>query len=185
MQRRGRNTSFLPPNFVIALLMNDYVDQEYEHAVSAIHNRLFFRIFQVASTLERQAQRELGISSVQWSVLGALSRQQADNGMLFTDLVEYLGVSRQNLDGVLKRLERDAQAFRQEDPIDRRAKRVYLTKKGRKHWDGLRERINEFYYQSLEGFSFDDKIAFVHYLNRVQNQMKGIDLSKCGAVDKR
>ncbi|MBM94488.1 MAG: MarR family transcriptional regulator [Oceanospirillaceae bacterium] len=157
--------------------MNDSTDLEYAHAVSSIHNRLFFRIFQVASTLERQSQKELGISSVQWSVLGALSRPKADDGMLFTDLVEYLGVSRQNLDGVLKRLERDAQVTRQADPADRRAKRVFLTDKGRKDWANLQEKIYEFYNQSLKGFSFDDKVAFVHYLNRVQQQMKEIDLS--------
>lgn len=75
--------------------------------LSAVNNRIFFRLFQLGNTLQRQAVKELGISTVQWAVLGALSRNKAEDGMSFAELSDYLLVSRQNLDGVLKRLERD------------------------------------------------------------------------------
>jgi hypothetical protein len=32
-----------------------------------VKNRLFFRLFQLGSTLQRQAVKELGISTVQWA----------------------------------------------------------------------------------------------------------------------
>lgn len=73
-----------------------------------IPNRLFFRLFQTGNILQRQVQNEMGISAVQWAVLGALSRDGFEQGTSFNQLKEYLHVSRQNLDGVLKRLERDA-----------------------------------------------------------------------------
>lgn len=154
--------------------MNASLDVHYDQSVSAIHNRLFFRVFQIGNTLERQAIKEIGITSVQWSVLGALSRPKVIKGMPFSELAEYLGVSRQNLDGVLKRLERDEHVVRISDPIDRRAKLVLLTSKGHQFWDSVQPKIYEFYRQALADFRFDDKVSFVHYLNLLNEGMKGV-----------
>ena len=82
-----------------------------DHAANEINNRLFFRLFQVANTLHTkgtQAIEAFGVTTQQWSVLGALSRPQAANGMSINDLSRLLLVSRQNLTGLLSRLERDA-----------------------------------------------------------------------------
>lgn len=155
----------------------------YDASVSAIHNRLFFRLFQVGNTLARQVVKEVGVSTVQWSVLGALSRPQASDGMVFSDLADYLVVSRQNLDGVLKRLERDGHARRVADTQDRRAKRVQLTPAGRAFWDSLQPRIYEFYRQAAGGMRFDDKVSLVHYLNRLNEGMAQVDLSSKGEGD--
>lgn len=57
-----------------------------------------------------------------WAVLGALSRPRVLSGMSFSDLTDYLGVSRQNLDAVLKRLEREGLVQRVINEQDRRAK---------------------------------------------------------------
>ncbi|MFA7437049.1 MarR family winged helix-turn-helix transcriptional regulator [Castellaniella sp.] len=157
--------------------MNTHSLSEYDQEVSAVHNRLFFRVFQVANTLERQAAKELGITTIQWSVLGALSRAEASNGMPFSELAEYLVVSRQNLDGVLKRLERDEHVRRIPDPCDRRVKLVLLTSQGSAFWSGLQPKIYEFYRQSMKGFRFDDKVSFVHFINRLNNGLKAVDLS--------
>lgn len=160
-------------------------DPDYDQSVSAIHNRLFFRVFQVGNTLERQATKEIGITSVQWSVLGALSRPKVSEGMPFSELAEYLGVSRQNLDGVLKRLERDDHVSRISDPGDRRAKLVLLNPKGREFWNSVQPKIYEFYRQALVDFRFDDKVSFVHFLNHLNEGMKKVDLSNTSlTVDK-
>ena len=151
-------------------------DSSYDQSVSAIHNRLFFRLFQVSNTLARQTTKELGISAVQWSVLGALSRPQVALGMGFAELADYLVVSRQNLDGVLKRLERDGHVTRVADTQDRRAKRVQLTPAGRAYWDSLQPRIYDFYRQAAGGFRFDDKVALVHYLNRLNEGLGQVSL---------
>ena len=58
------------------------------NAVSPIHNRLFFRLFQASNTLDRQCQKEIGISSIHWSVLGALSRPSViDSGNIRHGLI--------------------------------------------------------------------------------------------------
>lgn len=157
--------------------MSTAFEPSYEQSVSAIHNRLFFRLFQVGNTLDRQTIKELGITTVQWSVLGALSRPQVATGMSFSDLAEYLVVSRQSLDGVLKRMERDNHATRVADTVDRRAKNVILTPKGREYWNSLQPKIYEFYRQALESFRFDDKVSLVHFLNRLNDGMVAVSLS--------
>ena len=143
----------------------------------AINNRLVFRLFQLGNTLDRMSSKELGVSPVHWAVLGALSREQVREGMLFSDLTEYLGVSRQNLDGLLKRLERDSHVIRLADQQDRRAKKVMLTTQGHVFWEELQLKIYEFYRQTFEGFLFDDIVTFVHFLNKLNNGMKNIHIS--------
>lgn len=138
-----------------------------------IPNRLFFRLFQTGNTLQRQVQNEMGISTVQWAVLGALSREGYEEGISFNQLTEYLVVSRQSLDGVLKRMERDNHVLRVPHPNDGRARLVQLTDTGKAFWDSLQERIYQFYQQALQGFSFDDSVALLHLLNKLH-----VDLAK-------
>ncbi len=163
--------------------MSQLLQDAYDISVSAIHNRLFFRLFQTGNTLARQTIREVGLTTVQWSVLGALSRPQASEGMAFSELADYLVVSRQNLDGVLKRLEREGHVERVADTQDRRAKRVHLTSAGRAFWDGLQPRIYEFYRQAAEGMRFDDKVSLVHFLNRLNEGLARVDLSTMASAD--
>ena len=95
---------------------------------------------------------------------GALSRPQVADGMSFSDVVDYLFVIRQSLDGVLKRLERPGCVVRRPDTTDRPVKKVVLTPEGRAAWDALQPKIYEFYRQTLEGFRFDDKVSLGHFL---------------------
>lgn len=149
-----------------------------ENEQKGIPNRLFFRLFQTGNVLQRQVQNEMGISTVQWAVLGALSREGFTQGISFNQLTEYLFVSRQSLDGVLKRMERDNHVLRVPHPDDGRARLVRLTEQGRAYWDSLQERIYQFYQQGLRGFSFDDSVNFLHYLNKLQHDLARIDLGQ-------
>jgi DNA-binding MarR family transcriptional regulator len=148
----------------------------YDPTLIGVHNRLFLRIFQLGNILERQSAKELGITNVQWAVLGALAGPRAVNGMSFGEMAEYLVVSRQSLDGVLKRLERDEHVARVADSTDRRARQVILTPKGKKFWDDLQPRIHEFYRQAVTNLRFDDKVAFVHYMNTLKKGLAQVEL---------
>ena len=156
--------------------MSDTVSKKYDQSLYSAHNRLFFRLFQVGNTLDRKCSNELGISPVHWAVLGALSRPRVQSGMSFSDLTEYLGVSRQNLDAVLKRLERDGLVQRIISEHDRRAKNVALTVEGLKTWDNLQDDFFNFYGQALNTLAFDDVITLIHLLNKVNDGLKSIQL---------
>lgn len=147
---------------------------EKDHAVHEINNRLFFRFFQAANTLHTkgtQAIEQLGVTTQQWSVLGALSRPQASDGMSINELSHFLLVSRQNLTGVLSRLERDGLIERVLSADDRRLRKIRLSQNGNELWRKLQEPIHHFYAQALKDLSFDDRLAFIHYITKLQTNM--------------
>lgn len=146
-------------------------------AADEINNRLFFRFFQAANTLHTkgtQAMDSVGVTTQQWSVLGALSRPQASGGMSVSELSRYLLVSRQNLAGLLSRLERDGLIERVTSEEDRRSRKVKLSAKGEETWVALAEPIRAFYDQSLKGFTFDDRLQFIHYISLLQRNMSKV-----------
>ncbi|NEH54105.1 MarR family transcriptional regulator, partial [Rhizobium leguminosarum] len=129
-------------------------------------NRLFFRFFQATNTLHTkgtQALDEFGVTTQQWSVLGALSRPKVKEGMGVGELSRFLLVSRQNLSGILPRLERDGLIERVTSTEDRRSRKVRLSAKGEELWVKLADPIHAFYDEALKGFSFDDRLQFIHY----------------------
>ncbi len=154
----------------------DTTANERSLAAYEINNRLFFRFFQAANTLHTKgtcALSDFGVTTQQWSVLGALSRPQAEAGMTINALSQYLLVSRQNLAGLLARLERDGFVQKLANIEDRRSVRVLLTPKGKKLWRSLAPPIQAFYDHALKGFSTDDRLAFIHYVNALQKNMAG------------
>lgn len=139
-----------------------------------INNRLFFRFFQAANTLHAkgtQALDEFGVTTQQWSVLGALSRPQVTGGMSINELSHYLLVSRQNLTGILKRLETAGYIERTTGEEDRRSRKVRLTDAGEQLWTKLADPITHFYDAALKGMSFDDRLAFIHFISLLQKNM--------------
>jgi DNA-binding MarR family transcriptional regulator len=142
-------------------------------------NRLFFRLYQCANMLHKTGSRaieEHGLTTQQWAVLGALSRPQAAGGMKLGDLARYLMVSRQNLAGVVGRLERDGRVESAADPQDGRSRLVRMTTPGRQVWQRhALPKIHGYYEQALEGFSVNDMLHTVHYLLKMLENMEKID----------
>lgn len=150
----------------------------------ALNNRIFFRLFQLGNELQRQAVQQLGVTTVQWAVLGALTRDDYASGIPLSDLGDYLVVTRQNLDGVLKRLERDGLVERVVGR-DKRARIVQLTPSGRAFWDKILTRIEQFYDQALSRFTFDDRIALTYFLNELQIDLANVSLPRDGPLKRR
>ena len=88
------------------------------HDVSRLRRVMFDRIV-----------RNLGTSRSQWWVLAFLSR---DDGSPQTNLADELDVGKVALGGLVDRLEEAGMVEGRSDPIDRRVKRVFLTREGRK-----------------------------------------------------
>jgi DNA-binding MarR family transcriptional regulator len=145
-------------------------------------NRLFFRLYQCANMLHKTGSRavaEEGLTTQQWAVLGALSRPSVPQGMSVGDLARYLMVSRQNLSGVLSRLERDGHVGSTPDGQDRRSRRVRLTPSGQRLWqDDALPKIHAYYGQALQGFSIDDMTHTLHYLLRMLENFKTLEAGR-------
>lgn len=142
-------------------------------------NRLFFRLYQCANMLHKTGTRaveEEGLTTQQWAVLGALSRPQAAAGMTVNELARYLMVSRQNLSGLIGRMERDGHLASAPDGQDRRARRITMTPFGLRVWTVLAQpKIEAYYARALEGFSVDDMTHAIHYLLKLLDNMERLD----------
>lgn len=142
-------------------------------------NRLFFRLYQCANMLHKTGSRAVeaeGLTTQQWAVLGALSRDKVEGGMSIGDLARYLMVSRQNLAGLISRMERDGHIAVVPDTRDRRSKIVRMTKSGQHVWQVLaRPKIRAYYEQILADFSINDTTHALHYLLKILENMKRVD----------
>ena len=142
-------------------------------------NRLFFRLYQCGNMLHKTGTKAVeseGLTTQQWAVLGALSRPDTQNGISMGDLARFLMVSRQNLSGLISRMERDGHVRSDPDGRDRRSRLVTMTESGRQVWlEQAVPKIRVFYEQALEGFSNSDLTHTVHYLLKLLDNMKQID----------
>lgn len=142
-------------------------------------NRLFFRLYQCANMLHKTGSRAVeaeGLTTQQWAVLGALSREKAQDGLSIGDLAKYLMVSRQNLSGLISRMERDGHVTVAPDGRDRRSRLVTMTESGRHVWHVLaRPKILTYYEEILGDFSVNDVTHTLHYLLKILENMQRLD----------
>lgn len=144
-----------------------------------LSNRLFFRLYQCANLLHKTGTKALdryGITTQQWAVLGALSRKAVSDGMSVTELAQFLRVSRQNLSGVINRLEAMGYVERVKDATDLRSRRIRLSPQGQPLWtDKLVPMIADYYAKAMAGFSVNDQVAALYFLNRLFENFKTLD----------
>ena len=150
-------------------------------------NRLFFRLYQCANMLHKtgtKAVEQEGLTTQQWAVLGALSRAEAQGGMSMGDLARYLLVSRQNLTGLISRMERDGHVASAPDGRDRRSRLVTMSDSGRNVWlSQAQPKIRAYYEQALADFSTDDLTHTLHYLLKLLGNMKRLDANNSAGED--
>jgi DNA-binding MarR family transcriptional regulator len=125
-----------------------------------------------------------GLTTQQWAVLGALSREKAQAGMSIGDLARYLMVSRQNLSGLISRMERDGHVEIAPDGNDRRSRVVTMTASGRHVWHKQAlPKIRAYYDEILVDFSINDATHMLHYLLKMLENMQRLDRESTGAAE--
>jgi DNA-binding MarR family transcriptional regulator len=163
--------------------MTSYPQKKSETKID-LANRLFFRLYQCANMLHKTGSRAVeaeGLTTQQWAVLGALSRDRDGAGVSIGDLARYLLVSRQNLSGLIGRMERDGHVVVATDGRDRRSRLVTMTDSGRHVWTVLAQpKIRAYYQQVLADFSTDDVTHTLHYLLKMLDNMQRIDATPQG-----
>ena len=95
-----------------------------------------------------RALAPLGITRSQWWVLAFISRK---DGMPQTQLANELDVGKVAVGALIDRLESSGFVIRQADPVDRRIKRVYVTKQARGFLEKLRKETDKFNARIVNG----------------------------------
>ncbi len=122
--------------------MNEQTDWDLRlgyliHDVSRIRRMMFDR-----------SLAPLGITRSQWWVLAFISRK---DGLKQTELANELDVGKVALGALIDRLETAGFVTRRPEPIDRRVKRVFLTKKVGQFMKRLRKETDVFNARIIEG----------------------------------
>jgi DNA-binding MarR family transcriptional regulator len=107
------------------------------HDVSRLRRMMFDR-----------ALAPLGITRSQWWVLAFISRK---DGLPQTQLANELDVGKVGVGALIDRLESSGFVLRQADPVDRRVKRIFVTKQARGFLEKLRKETDKFNAQIAEG----------------------------------
>ncbi len=144
---------------------------------ASLSNRLAFRLYQCANLLNKTGTKALerhDVTTQQWAVLGALVRERWANGIAVGNLAALLMVSRQNLTGVLSRLESRGLIERIADPQDNRSRLIKLTPAGWNRWNAMQDDIAEFYKAMMDQMSNNDLIHVLHYLDVLRHNMVDI-----------
>jgi DNA-binding MarR family transcriptional regulator len=167
------------------LIMGKAHSKVTENTKTELANRVFFRLYQCANMLHKTGSRAVeteGLTTQQWAVLGALSREKAEAGMSIGDLAKYLMVSRQNLSGLIGRMARDGHVAIAPDGQDRRSRVVTMTASGRHVWQALaRPKIRAYYEEVLRDFSINDATHMLHYLLKILENMQRLDKEWAGS----
>jgi DNA-binding MarR family transcriptional regulator len=101
-------------------------------------------VIQLANLLTRRMApifERARVTPQQWSILAAL--EDSESSMTLAGLARKLMVSKQNMTGMIARLEQLGLAERNEDPKDLRSSRVQLTRRGRALVEKLRPLYKE------------------------------------------
>ncbi len=142
-----------------------------------LRNRLLFRLFKTTNVLHTAGTKwtsDRNLTTQQWSVIGALSRPGFEHGTGVGELSGFLQVTRQNLSGLLDRLEKQGITQRVPDPSDGRARLVQLTGRGWKIWNDLVPVISSFYGRALESFTREETEQFLFFIDKLQANLRNI-----------
>lgn len=141
-------------------------------------NRLAFRLYQCANLLNKTGTKALehhDVTTQQWAVIGALVRDRWSGGIAVHELASLLMVSRQNLTGVLSRMEDRGLIERSRNEKDNRSRLVKLTPKGWERWNDMQGDIAAYYDSAMKNLSNNDLIHSLHYLDQLRENMRAVD----------
>ena len=132
---------------------------------------LGFVIHDVARMLrwefDRRAQT-IGLTRSQWFVLSFLLREDGVQQQRLAELMELTPIT---MTGLLDRLERDGWVERRPDPDDRRAKRIFLTKKVLPVMKKLKATGKKVRKVAVAGLSEEEQQNLVSLLLRVRTNL--------------
>lgn len=165
-----------------AVRMKQDIDETDAFGAS-LSNRLAFRLYQCANQLNKTGNKWLErheVTTQQWAILGALVRERWQDGIAVRDLAALLMVSRQNLTGVLSRLEARGWIERIVDAQDNRSRLIKLTPDGWQRWADMQADIASFYAEAMKNLSNNDKVHTLHYLDILRANFRAIDEAQGG-----
>lgn len=136
--------------------------------------RALLDTLRVGNLLDRRGgalARQVGITSAQWLTLRLLAKV-GDDGLTPTELCRQLCVSKQNMTGMIVRLEKKGLLDRKPEPNDRRSFRVFATQDGHDTVQRLEPDGREFFLRQVEGLGDEQLEGFAESLQVVLETLR-------------
>lgn len=145
--------------------------------------KTIWHILEIADLLKKYGDRisdRSGVTTQQWLIMLYLAgdpnipffeREKHYKPMMASELAEAFNVSRPNITNLLSGLLKKGLIAQVEDDVDRRKKRLKLSKSGIKLLEGLepgRKRFNENF---LEVLNKEERMNFLNYLKSCNNKI--------------
>jgi DNA-binding MarR family transcriptional regulator len=133
--------------------------------------RLGFLVHDVSRLRRRvvdRALKPLGVTRSQWWVLAFLSRS---DGMSQVALADELDIGKVALGQLIDRLEKTGFVVRRPDEVDRRVKRIHLTKRSHVLIARIRDNVRVTEKEILEKIDADDLKATVRALRSMKENL--------------
>jgi DNA-binding MarR family transcriptional regulator len=140
----------------------------------ALARRALLDALRVANLLDRRGgalARRSGITSAQWLSLGLLVQVGA-RGLTPTELCRQLCVSKQNMTGMIVRLEHKQLIERFPEPSDRRSFRVRVTHRGTRVINQLEGAGRDFFLYQVDGLGDSELRALADGLDTVLERLR-------------
>ncbi len=132
-----------------------------------------------ASRLRRtvldQRLKPLGITRSQWWVLSQVDRDDSGQGFSQIELARLLDVGKVTLGGLIDRLEKNGLVARVADPDDRRAKRIQLSRKGKRLLQRIEQIGIEVNREIMQGITAQEEEQLIAILSRMKHNLKAMD----------
>ncbi|WP_293393623.1 MarR family winged helix-turn-helix transcriptional regulator [Nevskia sp.] len=121
-----------------------------------------------------QLMKPLKITRARWWVLAHLSRH---DGMMQSQLADVLEVGKASLGTVVDQLENSGWVERRADPLDKRVKRVYLTRAAQPLIKTMTIEEDRFNQRALGALSLDDHQTLSRLLGQIKHSLSrmGVD----------
>jgi MarR family transcriptional regulator, transcriptional regulator for hemolysin len=135
-------------------------------------------------TVMDQHLKPLGITRSQWWVLSQMDRDTG-GGFSQVELARLLDVGKVTLGGLIDRLETNGLVTRVPDEQDRRAKRVKLSRKGRKLLERIEQVSLAVHDRIMDGISAEEERQLITILTKMKHNLKAMDAVPASTTGRR
>lgn len=144
--------------------------------------RLGFLIHDAARLMRRcfeQRGSEFGLSAAQWRLLVRLVKEE---GVAQARLAELLEIEPISVSRLLDRMEEGGWIERRQGTSDRRIRMVFPTDKAREAFSKVKAVAGEVYDQAMAGLSPEERLATVHALRTIVDNLSAVDTADSNCV---
>jgi MarR family transcriptional regulator for hemolysin len=136
--------------------------------------RLQAKTYRLMRYMVDRLLKEHNLKTLDWSILGLLDARK--EGMRFTEIAREMGVEPPFITELISKLEKKSIVTSKDNPQDRRAKLIELTKKGQKKVEEIEKQLYTSMSEFLKEISSNEVATYKNVMNKMETLLEKITL---------